>query len=793
MPIPRRRLISAVLLACALSATAEEWVLHVAPEGSDGAQGSLEAPFQTLERARDVLRERRRENPDAFDGASVILHPGRYFRGDAFTLNAADGGRPDAPVVYRAKEPGTVVLDGGRVLAPAAFRAVEDPSVLARLLPAVRGRVKEVDLRGEGIRDFGDYGPRGWGRDPLPAPAELFVDGVPQRVARWPNEGSVPLGEILEEGSRPRDGDTDNRSAVFKYNTGRAGRWTEAEDLFISGIFGVSWAHDIIRIAEIDTEKETFTTEGAHMYGFRQPGFLQVETHYHAVNLLEEIEEPGEYYINRGTGVLYFLPVYPLDHSLIQLSLLADPFMRLDEVSHLIVEGLIFENARGAGVEVLGGQRVQIRGCTLRMLGGTAIHLNGGEGHVVRSCDIYHTGVGGVIAEGGDRQTLEPAAHEIRNTDIHCFNRWMAFYNPAIRFGGVGHTAANNHLHHGLHQGVTFSGNEHRIAYNEFNHLLLDISDMGAVYAGRNPTFAGNVIHGNFFHHLDSAHRGGPGVQAVFLDDGTMYATRITNNVFYKAGSSSVIKFNYGGGSPVANNISVRGPRNFIDGGSTERMKQTVGRINNRRHPHNLYQRYREVPVDREPYLGRYPYLHDMMRDGAALETPTWNNFVTQNELEHFMDPANLDFTVRPDSPLLKRVAEDVTDAVTGLENAAVPFEAIAFDRIGLHPDEHRAPGPLPFEKLGPTDGAAVEPGGETPLWWRPSHNANAYRVRIASDASMRDIAHEAFVRGKTHAAIPALEAGTYYWQVTAVIDRSRSNRGERAADTPVRSFVVQP
>lgn len=771
---------------------------YVAHDGNDANPGTWEWPFATLERARDAVRERRAAGNGEFAGATIELRGGRHFRQTSFVLGEEDAGTPEARVVFRATKGETAILDGGHVVPPDHFAPVADPAVRERLLPEVRERVLQLDLRALGIEDYGDFGPRGWGRPDISAPMELFLDGVPQTIARWPNEGSVPLGKVLDGGSRPRDGDTEGRDAVFHYNTERAERWIHAEDLFISGLFGVTWGHDTIRIRRIDTEAGTFTTEGPHSYGFRQPGFPgNFETHYYAVNLLEEIERPGEYYINRTAGVLYFLPPYPIDYSRIQLSSLEAPFMLLDGTSHVQIEGLVFENSRGMAIHIRDGEANRIAGCTLRALGHRAVTISGGRGHQILGCDIHHVGTGGISMSGGTRQTLEPGGHLVRNCDIHNFNRWIRQYNPAISAGGVGLTIEHNHLHHALHQAVTFGGNDHRIAKNEIHHVLQDISDMGSIYVGRNPTFAGNVIEHNFFHHLFPPHRRGPGVQAIFFDDDTVFVAKVFGNVFYRTGSSGVVKFHGGGGAPIANNIAIAGARLIQDTpGRDQGMARALSKMRtDHPHRHGFPAMLKEMNISEPPFRTRYPYLHDFYTGayhpylldpkdpGAGTRAPRWNNFETHDDLSHFVDPENLDFRLREDSPLLHLVAENVYDRVTGVENQDMPFQPIPFEEIGLLRDEFRPElGPKPFAKLGPANTGDGVPADAATFWWAPSPGADTYRLTIAEDASLRRIVHEEEV-GTNHLTTDRLEPGrTYYWQVSASVTRSRSNRGTRSA-----------
>ncbi|TVS15219.1 MAG: right-handed parallel beta-helix repeat-containing protein [Planctomycetaceae bacterium] len=793
-----RILVVLVLFAGAISPSpALGWEWFVATDGDDANLGTRQAPFRTIERARDAMRDRIAADGVPESGSQIVLRGGRYFRSQTLNFGQQDSGREGAPVVLRAAEGETVYLDGGRVLDPSIFVPVTDAAIMARLTDAASGRVLQADLRELGIPDTGPFGPRGWGRPRIPPPLELFVDGVPQTVARWPNTGHVPLGKVLESGSVPRRGEQDGRSAVFHYNTSRAARWAEADELFISGILGVSWAHDTIRIAEIDLERETFTTDGPSHYGVAQPGSpANVQTFYHAVNLLEEIEVPGEYYVDRKAGVLYFLPPYPLDRSLVQVSLLTDVMIRARDASYLEIQGLVLENSRGQGIVIEGGRGCRLAGCTLRNLGQEAVRIVGGTRHGVQSCDIYQVGAGAVTVSGGDRKQLIPAEHFVRNCDIRRSGRWTGHYHPLISAAGVGITIQHNHLHDSDHQAITFSGNEHVIERNEVHHVLQDISDMGSIYIGRNPSFCGNVIRYNFFHHLFHPHEGGPGTQAIFFDDDTLYVARVFGNVFYRTGSTGVIKFNGGGGASIANNIAIDSPR-LIQGGHSAHVDRAIRFMHGSDTDPSAFtgrgfvpKITQEVDIRRDPYRSRYPYLYDTYANKFNYGTPSWNNYeASADDLDHFVDPAELDFTLRPDSPILNMVAEDVVDRVHGAEGESIAFQPIPFDTMGLTQDTFRQElSPFAFRLLGPADGADGLPADRVQLWWQPAHNADVYRVAVATDNQMVDKVIDQVVEDNTM-TLDELEPGqTYYWQVQAEVNRSRSNRGQRpAADGPWR------
>ena len=294
--------------------------IFVSPEGDDANDGTLEAPLMSLEAARYAARER-----GADGDVNINLLSGRYARGSTFELDERDSATTGHTTTYRAMSGAEVILDGGLVVPGARCSNVSDPAIVRRLLPEARGRVAELDLGALGVLNFGDFGPRGFARPTLPAPVELFVDGTPLEIARWPNRGEplIPLGEVLDKGSVPRFGDDGNRGGVFRYDTERALRWTEAWDLHISGIFCWGYADDTVAIERIDTEQGTFKTVQPHRYGFGNSHQKSLWNWY-AGNLLEEIDQPGEYYVDRESGIAYLMPPdigRPIGEATIQISL----------------------------------------------------------------------------------------------------------------------------------------------------------------------------------------------------------------------------------------------------------------------------------------------------------------------------------------------------------------------------------------------------------------------------------------------------------------------------------------
>ncbi len=190
------RLLAAMLLvACWLpgvllpgDACARAAEFHVAAAGgSDSGPGTKDQPFATLERARAAVRALKAGGGLPPGGVTVWLRGGLYLRESTFQLGKEDSGAEGRPVVYASLPGESARLAGARKLDLAKFAPVTAASpVWNRLDPAARGRVRVADLPAQGIRDYGELRVRGFG-DSLNAALELFADGRPLELARWPD------------------------------------------------------------------------------------------------------------------------------------------------------------------------------------------------------------------------------------------------------------------------------------------------------------------------------------------------------------------------------------------------------------------------------------------------------------------------------------------------------------------------------------------------------------------------------------------------------------------------------
>ena len=655
--------------------------VFVSPDGDDANDGSAQRPVATLQRARDLVRRIDTDGPIA-----VNVLPGEYVVTGPLQLTTEDSGRPDAPVVYRATEPGRAEFYGGTRIG--GFGPVTDPEVLARLPEEGRGEVLQCDLRARGIDHFGELAVRGFGQPPSPPTLELFVNGEPMTLARWPNSGFVGIAELLEPGNK-----NEGKPSVFKYLDDRHQRWTEAEEPWLFGYFRYLWADATIKVSRIDPEARTVTCDEAYNYG--GPGMHTGQgIQYYAFNLLEEIDEPGEWYLDRETGILYLYPPADPATATVEIGLLSTPMVTMDNVTDVRFEGLVFDLSRYHGLILTDCSRCLIAGCTVSRMAGNGITISGGEGNGLLGCDIHTIGRRASEVIGGDRATLTPGRHFVENCRIHDFGRIDRTYTPAIQLEGAGNRVAHNLMYNCPSSVMRIEGNDHIIEYNEVHNAVRESDDQGAMELFANPTYRGVVFRYNRFTNCGKAGVGAAvhGQAAIRFDD-AISGMLVYGNVFIRSanGHFGAVQMNSGRDNVMDNNL-------FID------CKQG---ISGGWHPGNSV--WRAIAEGRpspeyyttDLYLQRYPLIATMMdepginhiwrnvfyRCGAVATGNHANLDLMQNGVfdeadPGFADAAGGDYTLRPDASLFSRVG----------------FRPLPLEQIGLYEDPYRASWPVPVE-----------------------------------------------------------------------------------------------
>ncbi len=519
----------------------------VSPAGSDTNTGSPRDPFATVERAIEGVRALKAAGIGK--SAEITVRTGEY-RCSGIRLNADDAG---LPITFKAE--GEVILNGGLSLDPAAFVPLNEEE-RARLHGAAKDKVVKADLYALGLKraDLGEMCAIGTystasrydGAITSPIWCELFVNDTRMEIARYPDSGFLHTGEVIREGKGRESGtgvtmpDPEWRKLrnpigdIRKIDPDTAARvagWKSQEGVWCYGYPRYGWADDSTPV-RIHTETCEMESVYASYFGTRE------HAPYYFYNVFEELDAPGEWFLDRDAGILYLYPPCELSSSAINLSLLTGPLLASEGVSDLTFDGFTFAGTRGNAIEIT-GDGITIENCTIKNVAGWAAILTG-DNNTVRGCEILHTGEGGIRMKGGDRNTLTPSGNRITKNHIHHIAEIYRTYRPGVAIEGVGIRVDHNNIHDSAHQAISFHGNEHIMEYNEIWEVCKIADDSSAIYAGRDYTTCGNVIRYNYFHDMKSDADNHIGIFGMYCDD-NLGATTITHNIFHRCQSALLL------------------------------------------------------------------------------------------------------------------------------------------------------------------------------------------------------------------------------------------------------------
>ncbi|OGV74999.1 MAG: hypothetical protein A3K19_12145 [Lentisphaerae bacterium RIFOXYB12_FULL_65_16] len=688
---------------------------YASPDGDDGNPGTAARPFRTLERARDALRARRKTEPLPAGGVAIVLKGGVYPRLEkSFTLVTEDSGTADAPVVYRAAPGEKPILRAGQAITN--FVPVIDSPAAQRIPEAVRSHVLQVDLRAAGITDFGALTPRGQdyfgklaGVD-VPAHLELFFDGVPMSLARWPNDTPkmserFALVEVNDQDAVRQEGRVlVKNSDIFYYSNPRQDAWANESDPWLFGYWQYAFFSSYRKILRVDPEKNQIQIDWNLAPGSKDQPNVVKGSGYQGINLLCELDSPGEWYLDRGTGVVYFWPPSAVERAEVLVSMLEVPVIAVDAVSNVVLHGLTIEAGRQHGVVVKDGENVLLAGCTVRDMGCKGADIAGGRGHALVGCDLAYLGNAGVTLTGGDLPTLRSSEHVVENCHIHHFANWnRGAYQPGIGVKGVGVRMSNNLIHDAPHQAFLLCGNDHVTEYNEIHDVTHEAGDAGMWYMyGDVAALAerGNVVRYNYWHHQPHnetlgkyhcvCHMG------VYIDNVNGGVT-VYGNVFSRIDVDAGAVFFGGSDDIVENNVFHRCRSGInMEDRSWVYAKAYKG----------IDAYMAKMKVTEPPWSVRYPRLTTIKPQTEDLTLIVRGNVAARNigmdcgkfiygnattmryaRIERnwekgdpgFRDADGGDFELKPDAPVL----------------ATCLFEPLPFKAMGLYNDELRASWPV--------------------------------------------------------------------------------------------------
>lgn len=303
------------------------------------------------------------------------------------------------------------------------------------------------------------------------------------------------------------------------------------------------WADAYARITSISQDKNNFVnieydnSDGAPL--------TKPYARWIGVNLLCELDSPGEYYIDEVEQALYVYPPSPLKRTdSVMLGYQPGAVVNItDAVSNVTLTNIDVRDGRHEGVHVEGAVGVIIVNVISHGHGTNGIVLSNAIGATLKGSSVYDVGCSGIRASAGVATTLEKGEMIIENNNIHHHARWKRSYQPGIFWSGVNNTFKGNNIsvapHNCMLGGGDFGdGVENVFESNSLADCTFETTDSGGFYTCGQGGFAfvnrGNVLRNNTFMRVRNT--AGMGVQvassqAVYLDD-QMSDWLITDNTF---------------------------------------------------------------------------------------------------------------------------------------------------------------------------------------------------------------------------------------------------------------------
>lgn len=542
--------------------------IFVSTVGDDSGDGSEEEPLRTLEKAIDVANEMREDSDKLIE---ILLREGTYSVTN--TIKIINSQKDDSLLKISAYQDEKVTINAGVDIPLSAMNIADSDFTNAIIDKPNAGSVLQYNLKDAQIEDFGKISLRGHLiSDEKEAQAELSLNGEVQKLAGWPNgeyTGLIKPIDSNEYGKRTKSGIANGCS--FKVNYDRPSQWSKPEQAWLSGTIGPNYEFDYYPVSRFDSkEKRVYLSRGALEKYYTEP-------YYRFENVPEELDEPGEYYIDRQSGMLYFYPPEDAPKDSVLTITMSTPTLdvsrkapnsmfRIENSKNIVFENLIFKGGRGSAITGKNNSNIKFINCEINSFGENGIRFDASTDITISDCKIHDVGQDGILfVSCGNYQTLSPSNIVVSNNDIYNFARLERSYKTGIDFGYrcVGATAANNHIHNGPHAGMIFYGVNNDIYGNEFDHLVTEFSDMDALYCNNSsyPWERGNKIHNNYFHDIGKSSMNGRhqiNVRAIRTDNRGC-GLNIYENLFYNIGDGGNGNGNNGIGA-----ITAEGTRNRI-------------------------------------------------------------------------------------------------------------------------------------------------------------------------------------------------------------------------------------
>ncbi len=664
-------------LIASADASQKSIVFYVSTAGNDAWSGKLtqpdashkDGPFASVAAARDAIRKLKAKGP-LTQPVTVYVHGGTYALSETMVFTDADSGTQQTPISYAAYRGEAPLLSGGRKI--------------TGWKKAGNGQLWQAEAPGvlEGKWYF----------------HQLFVNGQRRQRARTPTTGFFRI-----------DGKTMQGKPGFKFHESDIKPdWAGQADVDL--VLLQAWTVLRAHITKVDTGARTVSLSGEDMPHVQEEG-----AHYWIENTFDALDSPGEWYLDRLSGKLYYWPMpgedmqraeviapvltelarfqgvtrgdsrpggiafgfSPVHDIRLQGFTLSYTDWSMPAAGYVDLQGAF---ALRAAVEISHASSIVIENSVFKHLGQFAIELGQAcrENRIVGN-EMADLGAGAVkIGETGDPSDSDEATTGNIVSDNRIHDGGAVDPGADAIWVGLssGNTIAHNEVFNFYHSGIAVGwtwGYRPSATYSnviEFNHIH-DVGrgvmgDLGCVYLlGVQP---GTVVRNNFCHDIarSDISYGGWG---IYTDEGSSRIV-IENNVVFRTQDGGFHQ-HYGQNNIVRNNIFALGQTSQL-----RRTKDEAGHSFD--FEHNIVWWESGVLLDQAWKDNNFHFDHNLyfysgsggssairfdnlsfqqwQKRGQDVHSVVADPLFVDSKLADLssVDSANRDFSLRPKSPALK-------------------------------------------------------------------------------------------------------------------------------------------
>ncbi len=591
---------------------------YVSPTGSDDNDGSFEHPFATFDRAVEAVREIPKTAEKG--GITVAFKAGEY-GALGVTLTSADSGTPECPITYCKYGDGEVLFDNGFNFTADAFVQIDEEERGWFQNKAV-DHIKKVDMSSviaPGTYDLSYY---------------VFSDDSICTVARFPNKYPDGTDQFL-----PASGYATDNNHIKIINSvflRKIKSYHTLEGFKLYGYLTTGWFQDTLSVGGFDPETgECYITdpEKARM-GYLRAGEFYWPDHFAAalMNVTEELDYPGEYYVDSSTSVMYVYDPEGDYHVGV-----GGTMITMDRADDITFRGLSFYNMKGYAIRGNSCHDTTIDLCRFKYCSGMyAVEfdshdpsrdlnftLTRSDFDVMMDCCLRLSG-------HSTSERVGYASHMNALIDNNSFTHYNLFLNEESAMY-LSHcddvTVSHNEFLYGGRGAIFYGGSQKVIMeYNYCRYQMLNAADGGVFCTWNDFLHRGNIVRYNIIEDVTSL---GVGGFSFYLDDYSA-GTAAYSNLFFN-GSEFVV--HNGRDNVMKDNILINTTGAAI--GFNVTLQQTVyepetlgqfseNDLNWVKNWNDVYANYENNPALKANAMANWPEIFELTTDLEKWDDPSF-------------------------------------------------------------------------------------------------------------------------------------------------------------------------